>query len=82
MRKIREIAALMLVCALVVTTAWGAGVIETDVYKRQAPGPGAAGGGSGTAAAGGPGVGHRHFPDPEPDHRPAGDVYKRQSAPC
>ncbi len=30
MRKIRDIAALMLVCALVVTTAWGAGVIETD----------------------------------------------------
>lgn len=30
MRKIRDIAALGLLCVLLVTTAWGAGVIETD----------------------------------------------------
>ena len=42
MRKIRDIAALVLVCALVVTTAWGAGVIETDreAARRGGPSPG------------------------------------------
>ena len=43
MRKIRDIAALVLVCALVVTTAWGAGVIETDReagLRRGGPSPG------------------------------------------